>query len=59
MASHELKTPLTTIKGFVQLLEKMVPETASEKFISILGKVSLNVERLNILISELLDTSFV
>lgn len=57
IASHELKTPLTTIKGFVQLLERMVPENASEKFIMTLNKVSVNVDRLNNLISELLDTS--
>lgn len=57
IASHELKTPLTTIKGFVQLLKRMVPEEASEKFLLTLDKVSVNVERLNNLISELLDTS--
>ncbi|MBD8081629.1 PAS domain-containing sensor histidine kinase [Chryseobacterium caseinilyticum] len=57
IASHELKTPLTTIKGFTQLLERMIPEGSSEKFITTLQKVSLNVDRLNNLISELLDTS--
>lgn len=57
IASHELKTPLTTIKGFVQLLERMVPDNASDKFVSTLGKVSVYVDRLNNLISELLDTS--
>lgn len=57
IASHELKTPLTTIKGFVQLLERMVPDNSSEKFITTLGKVSVYVDRLNNLISELLDTS--
>ena len=57
IASHELKTPLTTIKGFIQLLERMVPEDSSEKFVATLGKVSIYVDRLNNLISELLDTS--
>ena len=57
IASHELKTPLTTIKGFVQLLERMVPENSSEKFVTTLSKVSVYVDRLNNLISELLDTS--
>lgn len=57
IASHELKTPLTTIKGFVQLLKRMAPEEASDKFLTTLDKVSVNVERLNNLISELLDTS--
>lgn len=57
IASHELKTPLTTIKGFLQLLTRIAPEEASEKFLITLEKVSLNVNRLNNLISELLDTS--
>lgn len=57
IASHELKTPLTTIKGFVQLLKRMAPDTSSEKFMITLDKVSVYVERLNNLISELLDTS--
>jgi len=57
VASHELKTPLTTIKGLVQLLQRMAPNGPTEKFISLLDKASLYVDRLNILISELLDTS--
>lgn len=57
IASHELKTPLTTIKGFVQLLKRMAPAESSEKFLVTLDKVSIYVDRLNNLISELLDTS--
>jgi len=57
IASHELRTPLTTIKGYVQLLERAMPQDASEKFLSTFGKVSVYVERLNSLISELLDVS--
>ncbi|WP_240183072.1 PAS domain-containing sensor histidine kinase [Pedobacter jeongneungensis] len=57
IASHELKTPLTTIKGYMQILERSIPEQASEKFTATLGKISAYVERLNNLISELLDVS--
>ena len=57
IASHELKTPLTTIKGLVQLLQRMPPEGASEKYLSTLDKVGNYVDRLNNLITELLDTS--
>lgn len=57
IASHELKTPLTTIKGYIQILERSVPQNASEKFTSTLGKVATYVDRLNSLIAELLDVS--
>ncbi|RYE54219.1 MAG: PAS domain-containing protein [Sphingobacteriales bacterium] len=57
IASHELKTPLTTIKGFVQALERMKPASASEKYSQTLAKVSLYVDRLDNLISDLLDVS--
>lgn len=57
IASHELKTPLTTIKGFVQMLEKIKPKNASEKFEQTLAKIAKYIDRLNNLIAELLDVS--
>jgi PAS domain S-box-containing protein len=57
IASHELKTPLTTIKGYIQVLEKTVPAEASPKYNTTLGKVTQYVDRLNNLIAELLDVS--
>jgi PAS domain S-box-containing protein len=57
IASHELKTPLTTIKGYMQVLQRSVPKEAPDKFTNTLDKVSTYVERLNNLISELLDVS--
>ncbi|MGN7986197.1 PAS domain-containing sensor histidine kinase [Pedobacter sp. 22226] len=57
IASHELKTPLTTIKGYIQVLQRSVPKEASVKFNSTLSKVASYVERLNNLIEELLDVS--
>ncbi|WP_025146555.1 PAS domain-containing sensor histidine kinase [Pedobacter jeongneungensis] len=57
IASHELKTPLTTIKGYMQVLQKNVPQNAPEKFNTTLEKISQYIDRLNNLISELLDVS--
>lgn len=57
IASHELKTPLTTIKGFVQVLDRLKPKDASEKFNQTLAKISKYIDRLNNLIAELLDVS--
>jgi len=57
IASHELKTPLTTIKGYLQLMARDMPDNVPEKFSTLLTKVSVHAERLNNLIAELLDVS--
>jgi PAS domain S-box-containing protein len=57
IASHELKTPLTTIKGYVQMLQRFMPPTADDRFKSLVGKTEVYIERLNTLIAELLDVS--
>lgn len=57
IASHELKTPLTTIVGFMQLMSRLMPENANPKFVSAFDKTGLHVNRLNQLLSELLDMS--
>lgn len=57
IASHELKTPLTTIKGLVQILQRFSKDNSSERYASTLDKVALHVDRLNNLITDLLDTS--
>jgi PAS domain S-box-containing protein len=57
IASHEFKTPLTSIKGYIQTVERLIPPGPFEKVRLILKKASLQVERLNNMISELLDVS--
>ncbi|WP_156879228.1 PAS domain S-box protein [Salinimicrobium xinjiangense] len=54
LASHELKTPLTTIKGYLQVLAKKEQDELSELFLS----KSLNqVDKLNTLVEDLLNMS--
>ena len=57
IASHELKTPLTTVKGYVQMMNRYMPPEANEKYRSIVEKTGVYVERLNTLLTELLDVS--
>lgn len=57
IASHELKTPLTTIVGYMQMMERLMPENASDKFKNIVDKTGKYVHRLNQLLAELLDVS--
>lgn len=57
IASHELKTLLTSIKAYVQLLErklKLDKESAEAGFVT---KVQDQIEKLNTLITDLLDVS--
>lgn len=57
IASHELKTPLTTIVGYMQLMERLMPPESSDKFRTIVAKTGRYVHRLNHLLTELLDVS--
>nr|WP_294794633.1 PAS domain S-box protein [uncultured Mucilaginibacter sp.] len=55
MASHELKTPLTSINGYLQILERSFSEENRSK--AILKKALQQVGKLTVLISDLLDVS--
>jgi PAS domain S-box-containing protein len=55
MASHELKTPVTTIKAYGQLAEVMLEQNGDIKTLSIVHKMTKQVNKLNQLISDLLD----
>jgi signal transduction histidine kinase len=57
IASHELKTPLTSIKGYTQILERIIYQMGDERLNQYLKKTNNYIERLNSLISELLDVS--
>lgn len=56
IASHEMKTPLTTAKAYLQLLELSL-DKQNDTIYLYAKKASLAVTRLNELISELLDVS--
>lgn len=46
IVSHELKTPLTSIKGYSQILEKHLKQNKDEKGSSFLSKIIKEIERL-------------
>ncbi|SKB30510.1 PAS domain-containing protein [Daejeonella lutea] len=54
IASHELKTPLTSIKAFNQLLQRVKEPDKVEKFVQ---KSAEHISRLERLISDLLDVT--
>jgi signal transduction histidine kinase len=55
MASHELKTPLTTIKAFFQIAAQEIP--SEYKSFKLIPKASRQVSRMERLIADLLDAS--
>ncbi|WDF53927.1 PAS domain-containing protein [Mucilaginibacter sp. KACC 22063] len=57
VASHELKTPLTTIKGYIQIMERLLPPESSDKLKDIIKKTAKHADKLNNLIKELLEVS--
>lgn len=57
IASHELKTPLTSVKGYVQLLERSIDKGDHITVKKHLGKAQVQLEKLNSLIADLLDIS--
>lgn len=52
-ASHELKTPITIIKGFAETLHDM-PEMSKEMLSDITGKILRNCDRMETLVKNLL-----
>lgn len=57
IASHELKTPVTTISAYAQLLARQVQENTDTHYLPLVNKLSKQVERLNSLINDLLDAT--
>ena len=55
--SHELRTPMTAIKGYVDILTMGAAGALNENQMHFLDVVRNNIERLNILVSDLLDIS--
>lgn len=57
IASHELKTPLTSIKAYIQLLDRKLKLSESSAESGFMVKVHDQIEKLNMLITDLLDVS--
>jgi signal transduction histidine kinase len=57
MASHELKTPVTALKGFTQLLLRRFKSRNDEESIRFLARMDSQINKLTKLISDMLDIS--
>lgn len=57
IASHELKTPVTSIKAYAQVLERMIRSEGDDKKANMVRKMDLQLNRLTGLIGDLLDVT--
>lgn len=57
IASHELKTPVTSLKAYTQVLQAIFTREGDEKKATMLGKMNSQVDRLTSLIGDLLDVT--
>lgn len=57
MASHELKTPVTALKGFTQLLQLRFLKQDDEEAARYLARMDAQINKLTTLISDMLDIS--
>jgi PAS domain S-box-containing protein len=57
MASHELKTPVTSLMGFTQLLKRRLKQLADPQTLLFLDRMDAQIKKLTHLITDLLDIS--
>lgn len=57
IASHELKTPVTSIKAYGQVLEKMFRRKGDIRTAEYIAKMDAQIDRLSMLIGDLLDVT--
>lgn len=57
IASHELKTPVTSLKVFTQILERLFKKNGEEKVLRYLFRMNQQIDVLTNLIGDLLDVS--
>ena len=57
IAAHELKTPLTSLKIYSQLLQKKMTQQKESRYIPEVEKIDSQVEKVHNLVSHLFDTS--
>lgn len=57
IASHELKTPLTSLKAYLQLISNYKKEVVPEQVKTFIVKAEGSINKLHILVNDLLDVS--
>ncbi len=57
MATHELQSPITNIRAYVEALEEEIQESLDKKQKKYLNRIKISAKNLSILISDILEVS--
>ena len=57
IASHELKTPITSLKASLQLLDRIKDKPATKMLPILIAQANKSLNKVNVLIADLLDAS--
>ncbi len=57
VATHELKTPVTSIKAYAQVLEHRFRSVGDERSAALVAKIDTQLEKLNSIIGDVLDAT--
>ncbi len=57
IASHELRAPLTVIKGYASMMQEIVDKEKNDNLKNYLKMISLSIDRLGSLVEDMLDVS--
>ena len=57
MVSHELKTPLTSVKAYIQLMQRKFVKSEDETFSKMLDKTDFQITKMTAMINGFLDIS--
>ena len=57
IASHELKTPVTSLKAYTQILQSTFDDEKNEQAVEMLSKMDKQIDKLTTLIVDLLDVT--
>lgn len=57
IASHELKTPLTSIKAYIQIMGRKLKETKNHQLLNYTRRMNVQINNMTTLVLELLDVT--
>jgi two-component system CheB/CheR fusion protein len=57
VASHELKTPVTSMKAYAEIVKERLDKAGNKQDSDLLSRLNSQIDRLTLLINDLLDTT--